>query len=239
MSELPARPTPPRSLRQRCADWIEWFGAGRLVLTVVAVVVVVAGGAWLLRTPPLPTEARLPLASTTTTTGTTVTGTIDPASRDTGDAIPLTEVQPGQALVVHIAGAVHDPGVHELPAASRVIDAVEAAGGQTADADLDRLNLAAPLVDGQRVFVPVVGGTIPPEPATAATATTQHPAGPVDLNRATAGELDALPGIGPATATAIVEHRDRNGPFATVDDLEQVPGIGPAKLEAIRALVTV
>ena len=235
MSELPPRPAPPRSLRQRGADWVEWFGAARLVLSVVAVVVVVGGGAWLLRTPPAPTEAMLPFATTTTAIPEPT------ASAHPGADVVSTTVVPGSAsAVVHVAGAVVEAGVHEVPAGSRVIEAIGAAGGPLPDADLDRLNLAAPVVDGQRVYVPVVGGTVPPEPAAAAPpATSAAPLGPVDLNHASTQELDSLPGIGPATAAAIVEHRARNGPFASVDDLEHVPGIGPAKLEAIRALVTV
>jgi len=236
VSELPPRPAPPRSLQQRGADWVEWFGPARLALSVVAVLAVVAGGVWLLRSPPVPTEAMLPFATTTTAhTGTTVRGTssvdavVEPALVESGSI----------GAVVHVAGAVVDPGVHEVAAGSRVIDAVDAAGGATSEADLDRLNLAAPVVDGQRIYVPVVGGTVPPEPPVPTPAATSPPAGPVDLNRAGIDELDSLPGIGPSTAAAIVEHRERNGPFGSVDDLEQVPGIGPAKLDAIRALVTV
>ena len=235
MSELPGRPAPPRSIRRRCADWVGWFGAARLALSVIAVVVVVGGGAWLLRTPPVPTEALLPMAITTVASS---TPTAPAPTTLAFESAPGAEAEAAVA-VVHVAGAVSDPGVHELPAGSRVIDAVESAGGATPDADLDRLNLAAPVTDGQRVFVPAVGGTVPPEPAGPIPTTTGEPAGLIDLNRATADELDALPGIGPTTAAAIVDHRDRNGPFAAVDDLEQVPGIGPAKLDVIRPLVTV
>ncbi len=103
------------------------------------------------------------------------------------------------------------------------------------------LNLAAPLVDGERIYVPRVGENVP---VAAVDVTTSggddaHPSGPIDLNHATVEQLDELPGIGPTTAAAIVDHREQNGPFATVDDLEAVRGIGPAKLEAIRDLVTV
>ena len=116
--------------------------------------------------------------------------------------------------------------------------ALEAAGGTAADADVATVNLAAPLVDGAQVYVPVVGAPpragAPPGPSPPTT-----PSGPIDLNRATAAELDALPGIGPSTAQAIVTHREEHGPYASVDALEDVRGIGPAKLDAIRALVTV
>jgi competence protein ComEA len=144
-------------------------------------------------------------------------------------------------LVVHAAGAVVVPGVHRLPGGSRVQDVLAAAGGPTPDADLDRVNLAAPVVDGERVWIPRMGEEAPPlapggSPAPAAGAPT---AGPVDLNTATAEQLDTLPGIGPATAAAIIEHRERNGPFRSVDELLDVPGIGDAKLAQLRDLVSV
>jgi competence protein ComEA len=129
------------------------------------------------------------------------------------------------------------PGVYELGAGSRVRDAVAAAGGPTPLADANALNLAAIVADASRVYVPVVGESVPPVEALPATVDDQ-PTGPVDVNRATVDELDELPGVGPATAAAIVTERERNGPFASVDDLDRVPGIGPAKLEGLRDLVT-
>jgi competence protein ComEA len=152
-------------------------------------------------------------------------------------------IAPG-VVVVHVAGAVVAPGVHTMGAGDRVSDAVAAAGGAVPEADLDGLNLAAPLADGQRVYVPRIGEVDPasvpngPSPSGGPLGSAA-PAGPVDVNRATADELEALPGVGPATAAAIVDDRDRNGPFASVDDLDRVSGIGPAKLAALRDLVTV
>jgi competence protein ComEA len=134
-----------------------------------------------------------------------------------------------------VAGAVADPGLHELPAGSRVAAAVAAAGGPVADADLDALNLAAPLADGQRLHVPRDGEPVEWTDVPAITA----PRPPVDLNRATTVELETLPGVGPTIATTIVDDRAQHGPYASVDDLLRVRGIGPAKLEAIRPLVTV
>jgi competence protein ComEA len=146
-------------------------------------------------------------------------------------------------IVVHVAGAVVEPGVYRVAANARVVDAVTAAGGATAEGRADALNLAAPLRDGDRVQVPthaeaptvvagvssaVVGGS-----AAAAGST-----GPLDVNVATVDELDRLPGVGPATAAAIVAHREANGPFPTIDAIGDVRGIGPAKLEALRPLVT-
>jgi competence protein ComEA len=148
-------------------------------------------------------------------------------------------------IVVHAAGAVRTPGLYRLPSGSRVADLLDKAGGPTAETDLDRLNLAAALADGQRLYVPRKGEVAPPtvgpdggsDPPPDAGGSPGD-GGPVDLNAATAEELDALPGIGPATAAAIIDHRERSGPFTTVDGLLDVRGIGPAKLEALRDLVT-
>jgi len=107
------------------------------------------------------------------------------------------------------------------------------------------MNLAAFILDGDRVYVPHRGTAVPAVvgatsgAASAGTNGSGHPATPIDLNRAAAEELDALPGVGPATAAAIVTYRERSGPFASIDDLLKVPGIGPAKVEALRSLVKV
>jgi competence protein ComEA len=146
--------------------------------------------------------------------------------------------------------------VYRLPSGSRVDDLVRAAGGLAPGADGDRLNLAAPLGDGQRLFVPKPGQEPPPAvsavggeggdgsgavPGTGAgpASATGTPTTPVDLNAADATQLDSLPGVGPATAQAILSYRSQHGPFHTVDDLLQVRGIGPAKLDQMRALVRV
>jgi competence protein ComEA len=119
-----------------------------------------------------------------------------------------------------------------------VRDAIVAAGGPTEIADWNALNLAAVVDDGVKVYVPHVGEEVPPSLTLPVSADAAPPTGPIDVNAATADELDALPGVGPATAGAIVTERDRNGPFVDVDDLDRVPGIGPAKLDALRGLVT-
>ncbi len=215
--------------RDRMDPWVAWFGVRRLVGTAVTVVALVVVGWWLLRAPAPPTEAGLPFARSATT----APGSSPPSS--VAGRPPPTSAP--SMLVVHVAGAVVAPGVYTLAAGSRAADAVAVAGGAVPEADVDALNLAAPVSDGERIYVPVVGEAVP-LPA-ASPGGSVAPAGPIDLNRATAGQLDELPGIGPATAQAIVTHRDTNGPFASVDDLEQVRGIGPAKLAAIRPLVTV
>ncbi len=233
-SPEPVRPSagrePGAELMARVRPWLQWFGAGRLVTGAVLLILVVAGGWWLLRTPPPPTEAGLPYAATSTS----------PASPASAAPAQSTATEAGaSSLVVHVAGAVARPGVYELPEGARVHDAIAAAGGPVRRADPNSLNLAAAVADGERIYVPRLGESVPAAVETPSEDSGAAPAGPIDLNHATVEELDVLPGVGPATAAAIVDHREQNGPFATVDDLEDVRGIGPAKLEAIRDLVTV
>jgi competence protein ComEA len=139
-------------------------------------------------------------------------------------------------LVVHVAGAVRQPGVYELPDGSRVEDAITAAGGARPGARLELLNLAAQLVDGQQVLVPRRGSPPPAGPSSGAPA--GAPPAPVRLNTASVEELDALPGIGPVTAQNIVDYRSEHGPFASIEELDAIPGIGPARLEQLRELVS-
>ena len=162
-----------------------------------------------------------------------------PVARTTG-SIPAgrTTTTRDSRLVVDVVGAVARPGIVELRTGARVFDAIGAAGGATPAADLAQLNLAAPVTDGIRIAVPVTGQTLPAEATNGTTSVTTAITGPVNLNTATAAQLDALPGIGPATAAAIVHDRETNGPFASVDDLTRVRGIGPAKLAQLRDLVT-
>jgi competence protein ComEA len=132
---------------------------------------------------------------------------------------------------------VAKPGVYTMDGAARVNDLIAAAGGLASDADPDQVELAAPLTDGERVYVPRVGES-PPQPMSSASGSTA-PKGLIDLNRASASDLEALPGIGPALAQAIVDHREQNGSFHSVDELADVRGIGPAKMEQLRPLVKV
>lgn len=148
-------------------------------------------------------------------------------------------------VTVHVAGAVSRPGVVSLPSGSRAVDAVAAAGGLAAGADPDRMNLAAPLLDGERLVVPVVGQPVPqevppllPGGGGVAGSVGSVAAAKIDLNTATAEQLDTLPGVGPSTAAAIVAHRNQKGPFRTVEGLLDVRGIGDAKFDALRDLVT-
>jgi competence protein ComEA len=145
-------------------------------------------------------------------------------------------------IVVHVDGAVSRPGVHELRLGARVVDAVEAAAGLLPEADRERLNLAAPVSDGQRVWVPRVGEDEPavvPLSGGSTLAGDGSTAPTVDLNTADQAALETLPGVGPSIAAAILRHRDQEGPFERVEDLLEVAGIGPTRLLQIEALVSV
>jgi competence protein ComEA len=135
-------------------------------------------------------------------------------------------------VVVNVAGAVRRPGLYKLRDGSRVADALRRAGGPTAKAFVEALNLAAPLADGQQVLVPrkVVG-------AAAASPVDGGVAGPVSLSAATLEQLDTLPGVGPVTAQKILDYRTAHGAFRSVEELDAVPGIGPATIEELRELV--
>lgn len=162
--------------------------------------------------------AALPMAAHSSTTAAPAPTGADPAE-----------------VVVDAAGAVARPGVYQVPARSRVADVLTAAGGPGPDADLDQVNLAATVADGDRVYIPHKGER-PPDASAAAGA---PGAQPLDLNQATVDQLDALPGVGPSTARAIVAWRTEHGRFRRVDDLLDVRGIGPAKLDALRSEVRV
>lgn len=169
----------------------------------------------------------------------------------TGTAATSVAAHGGSApVVVHVAGAVQTPGVYELDSGSRVNDAVTAAGGLRDDADTSAINLAAPASDGSQIYIPVQGEA-PPNSTSAAeavhgSAETGHgtdrgadAAGLVNINTASAEELQTLPKVGPVLAASIISWREQYGGFSSVDELDQVSGIGPATLEALRPLVTV
>jgi competence protein ComEA len=242
--ELP-RPLPARTWREQLGRLAESFDvsprrlvAGTLVLACISVV------GWRLLAPPSPpAEMRLPFAESSVAGDPPSDASSAPPDGGGSGAGATVSSGPATEVVVHVAGAVRSPGVQHLPVGSRVIDAVEAAGGALPDADLPRINLAAPLVDGQQVYVPKPGEQ-PPIAAGGGAATSSGPPGSVpgqlvNLNTATAEQLDTLPGVGPTTAAAIIAYRDQNGPFTSVDQLLDVRGIGEAKLEQLRDLVTV
>jgi len=142
-------------------------------------------------------------------------------------------------MFVDVVGAVRRPGLYRVPDGARVADALARAGGVTSKAQLELVNLAARVADGEQVVVPRRGSASVPSAggAGAGAGAGSVPTGPVHLNSATLEQLDALPGVGPVTAQKIVDYRQQHGGFGSVDELDAVPGIGPARLENLRGLV--
>ncbi len=222
LDEADFPPVTPRDWRDRFDAVCDVLGVSPMSAALAAAVAVLAVGFVVflaIRPDATPVEASLPL----TRPAEAVTTTTDPVPDE---------------IVVHVAGSVSAPGVHRLPPDSRVIDAVDAAGGTTPQADLARLNLAAPVEDGQQVYVVAIDETAPTPLGGSPTGTDQAER-LVDINQASASELEALPGIGPALAAAIVGHRDEHGPFVAVESLLDVSGIGEAKLAGLREFATV
>ncbi len=278
-------------------DWAEWeqadqpgttrsarWGLSPRVLLLVAVLALVAVVWGVTQFSAAPRAEQVASPSTSAESVQAVGAQQSPGTQSTAQpgANPSESAQggaSGEATVrVHVAGAVNNPGVYTLPAQGRAVDAIAAASGAAADADLDRVNLAGALSDGVQIYVPHRGETAAPaqiQPnggtanagqGTAANGTSQNgtaqngaaqnnapqpartltPAGsaqkgstPVNINTATAEELQSLPRIGPAMAQRIIAWREAHGGFRSVDELDAVPGIGPSMLENLRPLVTV
>lgn len=254
-SPLAPPPEPNAGIGDRLDQLRNRFGLDRrLLVWAVGAVVAALVAAWLLRPAPAPFEETIPTASSSLAAAdpaASITPAVDAASTSS-PAPEATEV------VAHAAGAVVRPGVYRLDPTARVDDLVRAAGGLTPEADPARLNLAAPVADGARVYVPAVGEEAPPEVATPEGATPNDgstldassggSAGEgvdpsqttnININTASETELDELPGVGPAIAAAIVAYRTESGGFTSVDELLEVRGIGEAKLAEIAPLVTV
>ena len=230
-------------IKKQMSYWVSFIGVTRLVIGLLATTIASAG-IWLLVRPSAPlVESVVPHAS------------------GVGIVAPLSTLPTPLTVRIHVAGAVVHPGVYTVSSSSRVVDAVEAAGGATSRADLERINLAQTIVDTEQVFVPfrssrITKVTVAPRlrpsrttvpvslptipgalPIIGAPGTTATPL--INLNSATSDQLDTLPGVGPSTAKAIISYRNRKGPFGKVEDLLNVPGIGPSKVAAIRDQVTV
>jgi len=153
--------------------------------------------------------------------------------RHSAPGIEIVHHQP-VAPKVHISGAVATPGAYSLPANARLADAIAAGGGLSASADPSGINLAARVGDGERIVIPAIEESDP----SAADATRTGP-GMININTATAGELELLPGIGPVLAGRIVDDRESNGPFLAVDGLTRVDGISASTVDEVRDLVTI
>lgn len=221
-----ARPRLATGSLDRALDRLrEWRTDPRAGVAALVVLALVAGFAWYrigLGAGGADASSDGPTPAAVSTTSATGTAT------DGGD------------VTVHVAGAVVQPGVIELPDGSRVIDAVEAAGGGLPEADLDRMNLAARLVDGQRILVQRVGEpTAPAEPGPAPGEGAAPTSELINLNTATQEQLETLPGIGPVLAEAIITERDRKGGFRSVNELRDVRGIGDKRFADLEPLVTV
>ena len=199
-------------------EWLAGLGRRELATMVIAAVALSGGaGLWYVRSLPKPVRtlegpAQGPLAGPT--------------------AAPTPQV-----LFVHVGGHVREPGVYEMHAGERVVDAIERAGGARDGADLDQLNLAALLVDAQQILVPKEGAVLPAPRSSGSSGGGEGEV--VNLNTATQEELETLPGIGEVLAQRILEYRERNGPFRSVEDLTEVSGIGDQRLEDLRPHVTV
>jgi competence protein ComEA len=214
------RPVVPDTAHQKVARLFAGVTPGRIASSACALLVVSLGSWWLLRAPAPPIERSLPLAA---------------RSASSPSLVAPPSVAPAE-IVVQMAGAVRNPGVYRLPTGSRVADLVAAAGGAVDGADAAALALAAKLADGQRIYLALPGEAAAANgPSVGAVASV----GPLDLNAATAEQLDALPGVGPATAAAIIAYRDKHGPLRSVDDLLQIRGLGASKVDALRVLVRV
>ena len=274
-------------------DWAEWeqadqpgttrstrWGLSPRVLLLVAVLALVAVVWGVTQFSAAPRAEQIASPSATAESVQAVGAQQSPGAQSTAQsgAHPSESAQggaSGEATVrVHVAGAVNNPGVYTLPAQGRTVDAIAAASGAAADADLDRVNLAGTLSDGVQIYVPHRGetaapaqiqpnggtanagqgnaangaaqngasqGGTQPQPARTLTASgsAQKGSTPVNINTATAEELQSLPRIGPAMAQRIIAWREAHGGFRSVDELDAVPGIGPSMLENLRPLVTV
>ena len=226
------------------SDRLKWFGVSRMIGSVLSVAFVGIAGWWLVQVPPPPPEANLSFASTTVAASPTI-----------GVSASSINTTP-QIITVHVAGAVKNPGVYRLKYGSRINDGIVAAGGATSAANLDVINLATVLNEGEQIYVPKRGekphvitnrpqvggaggvagaggaggaGGVAGAGGAANSAVSQL----ININLASVVELEQLPGVGPATAKAIVAYREKNGAFLKVEDLLKVRGIGPAKLSEI------
>ncbi|WP_068159647.1 ComEA family DNA-binding protein [Rhodococcus phenolicus] len=242
-------PEPLRlSDRLRAARWQTGRG-GTAALGVVGVVAALVAFVVVWRDQPVP-QAVPPLPSVSAVSeppGSEPPGSEPPGSEPSGGA-SVSETTEPEELVVSVVGLVGAPGLVTLAPGTRVADALTAAGGALPGADLAGINLAQRVADGDQIVV----GAVPPDPPPPASSVSsagtgagspapaaESGAGPVNLNTADEAALDALPGVGPVTAAAIIAWRDENGPFTDVEQLGEVDGIGPARLARLRTVVTV
>lgn len=221
--------SPLDALRGRAAQtlddmaYLRWRMGGIAALAIIACLIFyVSKQGEYVPTPEAVEAARVKSGATTSSTST-----------------PPTTAAP--EVVVDVAGAVNRPGVYQLTSTARVGDAINAAGGLVEGADRERLNLAERITDGQRIYVTRIGQSAPAlnDAGSLAVNPTGATGGKVNINSANATQLDALPGVGPSTAQAIITYRSEHGAFASVDELALVKGIGPSKLAQLKDLASV
>ncbi|STB94711.1 DNA uptake protein [Corynebacterium amycolatum] len=256
------------NLRNRLADYLEPidqdkrmavdFSVRRAVVTprvamaACIVIAVLALGAIAAVVWPSSPQVEMPAVRDAAVAGTTPETTETSAETPGGPGKETNAQAQAGPLIVSVVGLVVNPGVVEVPAGARVVEAIERAGGLLPEANPASVNLAAPLVDGQQIVVgtealpagEIAGGSggadgSGTDSADSGAAGASEPSGRININTATATQLEEMPGIGPATATKIIDFREKNGPFASIDALEEVPGIGPAKVEALRDVATI
>jgi competence protein ComEA len=252
----PGHPDRPSAFPPRPGEWggpLERFvdrvrelrGDPRVGVAALVVVALAAGFIWYRLgagdSASSSTTRRAPATSAPTNSAPAAGAPVAGSSTASGSASGANKK--GARVTVHVAGAVAKPGVYDLAGGARVIDAVEAAGGGAPDADLNRLNLAAKVADGQRVLVQRVGEAAPagsaPAGGSGSGSASADPSGLVNLNSATQAELEALPGIGPSLAGAIVTERERRGGFRSVNELRDVRGIGEKRFADLKDKVTI
>jgi competence protein ComEA len=238
MSQPPPFVLPPDGPRARVRALLAGAGRQRVAAALLVLLALLGAGIiWVRATPrlagPLPGQDAAAPADQTLPRAAPHSSSAGGSSSGAGSS---AGAGPSGQVAVHVAGRVRHPGLVRLPAGSRVQDAITAAGGVTSGADLDAINLARKLTDGEQVRVPGPGDPAPPPPDAAAGPAT--PTAPLDLNTATVEQLDTLPGVGEVTAGRIVAYRSAH-PFTTVDELLEVPGIGQRRFDQLKDLVTV
>ena len=242
---VPQRPPSTPGRAPAAPGWpaVRWSAARRAVLGVAAVLAVAVLVALLLVWRAQPSAEAAPAVHRDVPVSPAGTGVTPTSATGAATGAATAATSPAGEVVVHVVGAVHHPGLVRLPAGSRVVDAVRAAGGTTASARPASVNLARLLVDGEQLVVQRRGSgplaaAAGPAGAVGSVGATPAPSAPVDLNSATLETLDALPGIGPVLAQRILDWRSSHGRFTSVDELGEVSGIGEKLLAQLSPLVT-